>query len=150
MLLSTIPPWRPAAAFNIWTDIEEQTQWTIGSSVEAGTAIAMRSDESSGLKAGQFVGSALASVASYRMFSLAAGGNFIPQPDKSLRAIETAKVGLNLGYIFKNFTNQPPAFIKNLVIGPSLTMPIWTTPHVVIPFFDVNFAFGGTPAPVQP
>lgn len=130
-------------AFNLWTDVEQQTQWTLGSSVAGGTAMALRHDDASGLKAGQFVGSALAQVANYRLLSLWAGGNFIPQSDHTLKAIETAKVGINLGYLLKGFKNQPPEIIKNLVFGPSLTMPIWTTPHTVIPFFDLNYAFAG-------
>lgn len=134
----------PAFGWNLWTDIEQQTQWTLGSSVAAGTAMALRHDDASGLKAGQFVGSALAQVGNYRMLSLWAGGNFIPQADRSLKAIETAKVGLNFGYLLQGFKNQPPDLIKNLVFGPSLTMPIWTTPHTIIPFLDANYAFGGT------
>lgn len=134
-----------AFAFNLWEDVQQNTQWTLGSSVEAGTAVALRSDESLGLKAGQFTGSALASVSNYRMLNLAAGGTFIPQNNgNNLKATETVKVGLNLGYVFKGFANQPPALIKSLVIGPSISMPIWTTPHVVIPWFDINYAFGGS------
>lgn len=145
-----IGPLRPAAAFNLWDDIKLQTQWTLGSAVAAGTSIAMRSDSSSGLKAGQFVGSALAQISNYRMLSLWGGGTFVPQADRSLKAVESAKIGINLGYLFKGFTNPPPALIQNLVVGPSLSMPIWTTPHVVIPFFDANYAFGGTTAPATP
>lgn len=133
-----------ALAFNLWDDLEEQTQWTLGSSVAAGTAVAMRHENSLDLKAGQFIGSALAQFANYRMFSVWAGGNFIPREDKTLKAIETAKIGINLGYLLRGFSNQPPTIIQNLVFGPSLSMPIWTTPHVVIPFFDINYAFGGT------
>lgn len=141
-VLLSMGPLMPAAAFNLWTDIQEQTQWTLGSAVAVGTSIALRHDDASGVKAGQFVGSALAQVASYRMLSLWAGGTFIPQEDQSLRAIETGKVGFNLGYLLKGFKNQPPPVIQNLVFGPSISMPLWTTPHTVIPFFDINYKFG--------
>jgi hypothetical protein len=129
-------------AFNLWSDIQTQTQWTLGSSVQAGTAIAMRHDDSTGVKAGQFVGSALASISNYRFLNLSAGGNFIPQANGTMRALDTAKLGINLAYIFKGFVNQPPAAISNLVIGPSLSTSLVTTPHVVIPFFDINYSFG--------
>lgn len=142
-------PWRPAAAFDLWSDVKAQTQWTLGSSVAAGSAVAFRSDESLGVKGGQFIGSALAQIASYRMFSVWAGGNFIPQADHSLKAIETGKVGLNLGYFLQGFTNKPPDVLSNLVVGPSLMMPLWTTPHVVVPFLDINYRFGAVDKPAQ-
>lgn len=137
-------PIRPVFAFDLWQDIQQKTEWRLGDSVAAGTSIALRHDDASGLKAGQFVGSALAQFSSYRMLSAWAGGTFVPKPDQTLKATETVKIGLNLGYFLTGFVNQPPVLLKNLVIGPSLSMPIWTTPHVVIPFFDINFAFGGT------
>lgn len=133
-------------AFNLWTDIEQNTQWTLGSSVQAGTAVAMRSDASTNVQAGQFVGSALASIADYRFLDLSAGGTFIPQPTGGLKALDTAKIGINLGYLLKGFTNQPPDVIKNLVFGPSLTTTLVSTPHVFIPFFDINYAWGGSSA----
>lgn len=138
---------RFAFAFNLWEDVQKETQWTLGSSVAAGTSVALRHDDSSGLQGGEFVGSALAQVSSYRFLSLWGGGTFIPQADKSLKAVDTVKVGFNLAYLFKGFANQPPEFIKNLVVGPSLTMPLFTTPHVVIPFFDLNYQFGGAAKP---
>lgn len=134
-----------AQAFNLLTDIKEQTQWTLGSAVSAGTAVAMRHDDSLDVRAGQFIGSALAQVSNYRMLSFWAGGNFIPINNGStMKAVETAKFGFNMGYLLKGFAHQPPDIIKNLVFGPSVSMPIWTSPHVVIPFFDVNYAFAGT------
>lgn len=140
----------PVHAFNLIQDIDKNTQWTLGSSVNAGTSIVLRHDDSVNARAGQFVGSALASVANYRMLNLSAGGTFIPQPGGDLKALDTAKVGLNLAYVFQNFANQPPAIIKNLVVGPALATSIVTTPHVVIPTFDINYAFGGTATPQQP
>lgn len=136
-----------AFAFNLWRDIETETQWTLGSSVAAGTAVALKNEDSLNIRGGQFIGSALAQISNYRMLSVWAGGNFIPRGDNGLRAVDTGKIGLNLGYFFKNFVNQPPDLIKNLVIGPSLSTSIWTTPHVFVPFVDCNFAFGGMPQP---
>jgi hypothetical protein len=132
-----------AFAFDLWQDVQQQTQWTLGSSVEAGTAVALRSDASTNVKGGQFIGSALASIANYRFLNVSAGGNFIPQPNGTLRALDTGKLGINLAYIFKGFVNQPPAMLTNLVIGPSLSTSLVSTPHVVIPFFDINYSFGG-------
>lgn len=132
-----------AHAFNLWEDVQQQTQWTLGSSVEAGTAVAIRHDDSLNLKAGQFVGSALAQISNYRMLSLWAGGNFIPQDGGTLKAQDAVKIGFNLGYLFKDFANQPPDIIKNLVVGPSISTSLVSTPHVVIPWFDINYQFGG-------
>lgn len=120
-------------AFNLITDVEQQTQWTVGQQASAGTAINLRN--------GELAASALAGIASYRMFSIWYGGTFVNSSDHSMT--DTAKVGLNLGYFLKNFTNQPPALISNLVIGPSFAMSLISTPRVGTPFFDVNYSFGG-------
>lgn len=132
-----------ASAFNPWEDIQAETQWDLGHSVAAGTAVALKSNDTYGVKAGQFVGSALAEVADYRFISIWAGGNFIKQPNGELKALDTGKLGLNLAYVFKGFKNQPPELIRNLVIGPSLTFPIFTTPHVAMWWIDANYQFGG-------
>lgn len=123
-----------AFAFNLWKDIEEQTEWKVGDSVSAGTAVNLRN--------GQYCGSALAQIAQYRFLSAWYGGTFIPQADQSLRAVDTAKIGLNLGYIFSGFKNQPPAFLTRLVIGPSFAIPLFSTPHKGTPFIDINYQFG--------
>lgn len=132
----------PSHAFNLLTDIDQETTWCLGSSAQAGTAVLLRHDDSVNAKAGQFVGSALACVSNYRFLNLSAGGTFIPQPDGALRALDTVKVGLNLAYVFKNFVNQPPAILNNLIVGPSLLTSVVSTPHVFIPAVDINWKFG--------
>lgn len=129
-------------AFNLITDIEQQTTWSLGSSVQAGTAVALKSDASTSVKAGQFLGSAMADVADYRFLNLSAGGIFVPQSDGTLRALDSAKMGLNFSYLFRNFANQPPALLKNLVVGPTISTTLVTTPHVFIPSVEVNYQFG--------
>lgn len=133
-----------ASAFNLWTDVQQNTQWTLGSQVEAGTSVALRSADAYNVKAGQFVGSALASISNYRFLNLSAGGTSITQPDGSTKLLDTAKLGLNLGYILKGFSNQPPALLQNLVFGPTLSTTLVTTPHVIVPMFNLNYSFGGT------
>ena len=145
-------PLKPAAAFDLWQDVQNETKWTFGSAAQAGMAIALRHDDSINLKGGQIVGSALASVMDYRFLNFSAGGTFVPQLNGTLKALDTGKIGLNLGYFLKDFINQPPDLIKNLVIGPSLTTTLVTTPHVFVPFFDIHMSFGGSPTapPVKP
>ena len=140
LLLSSIVV--PCYGFNLLTDIQQNTQWTLGSAVETGTAVALRSDSSTNIKGGEFVGSALASLANYRFLNLSAGGTFIPQQDGSLKAFDTGKIGINLGYFLKGFTNQAPAIIQNMVFGPSLATTLVTTPHIFIRMFDINYTFG--------
>lgn len=136
----TVP--QNVSAFNLWEDIQKETQWTLGSVAAAGTAVALKDEDSLGLHAGDLVASGLASISQYRMFSLWYGGNVIPNGGDT-RLVDTAKVGLNLGYFLTGFTNQPPALIKNLVIGPSISYSLIATPRVLIPFFDVNYKFSG-------
>ncbi len=45
------------AAINLWDDVKTQARWTFGTSAQAGMAMAMRSDDSVNVKAGQVVGS---------------------------------------------------------------------------------------------
>jgi hypothetical protein len=125
---------RVGSAFNLWTDIQQNTQWTLGQNAAGGTALNLRN--------GQFDGSALAQVATYRFLSLWGGGTFIPQSDQTIKAIDTVKVGLNLNYFLTGFANKPPEVLQRIVIGPSFAMPLFTTPRVGIPFLDINYAFG--------
>ena len=137
-------PLRLAAAFDLWKDIQEQTRWTLGESVAAGTSVALRSVDKDDIhiSGGQYVGSALAQVSNYRFLSLWAGGTFIPTSDGTLKAIDTGKIGLNLASVFAGFVDQPPAIVRSLVIGPSIAMNLFSSPRVAIPFIDINFKFG--------
>lgn len=131
-----------AFGFNLIQDVDTQTKWDLGSAVEAGTSVLLKSEQSVNGQAGQFVGSALAEVADYRFLSLWGGGTFIPQPNGDLRALDSAKIGINLSYFFNDFVNKPPAIINNLVIGPGLATSIVSTPRVLIPTVDINYKFG--------
>ena len=139
-------PLRPLFAFNLWDDIKQQTQWTFGNAAAGGTAFALKSDDSLNLKTGDLVASALASISQYRFLSFWYGANQIPQPSGGPRLIDTAKLGFNLSYLFVNFANQPPELLKHLVIGPSLSYSIITTPRVFVPFFDLQYQFGAIAA----
>ena len=131
-----------AHAFNLLTDIQQQTTFPIGQVAAAGTAVALKDNPSLNLHAGDLVVSALAEGVNYRMFSGWYGGNMIPNGVGGARLVDTAKIGLNLGYFLTGFTNQPPAVIKNLVFGPSVSYSLITTPRVFCPFFDINYSFG--------
>lgn len=131
-----------AHAFNLWQDVKEQTQWTLGSVASAGTAVALKNEDGLDLKAGDFVPSFLASITQYRMFSLWWGGNSFKLADGTTVIKDTAKIGFNLAYVFRGFVNQPPTLLQNLVVGPSVSFNVVTAPRYVIPFLDINYAFG--------
>ena len=137
-------PLQSVMAFNLWEDIQQQTRWTLGESVAAGTSVALRNVDRDDIHVsrGQYVGSALAQVSNYRFLSLWAGGTFIPTSDGTLKAIDSGKVGINLANVFAGFVNQPPAIINSLVIGPSIAMNLFSSPRVAIPFIDINYKFG--------
>lgn len=134
---------RHAYAFNLISDIDTQTTWTLGQVASAGTSIDLRN--------GQYDVSEFAQVANYRMLGLWYGGVEIPQADGTVKLTDAGKIGINLIYLFKGFTNQPPELIKNLVIGPAIAANVFTTPRKLNYFVDINYSFGGatpTPAPV--
>jgi len=124
-----------ALAFNLISDVEQQTTFPIGQTASAGTAV--------NLKTGALSASFLAEVANYRMLSLWYGGTYVNTADANLT--DTAKIGINIGYFLTGFANKPPAILTNLVIGPSYAMSLISTPRVGTPFFDINYKFGGTP-----
>lgn len=137
-------------AFNLITDIEQQTTFPIGQAASAGTAV--------NLKTGSLSASALAEIANYRMFSGWYGGTMLNPSDG--RMTDTAKIGLNVGYFLTGFVNQPPLILRNLVVGPSVACSLISTPRVATYLFDFNFRFGGdtalpkavtpSPAPTTP
>lgn len=137
-------------AFNLWQDIQQNTQWTLGSNAAAGTAVALKTNDALGVQAGQYVPSFLAQITQYRFLSAWWGGNEIKQPDGTQKLFDTAKLGFNVAYVFNGFVNQPPDLIKRLVVGPSVTVNLLTTPHVFVPFVDINYQFGSTPTNTQP
>lgn len=134
---------QPLLAFNLWQDIQQNTQWTLGQNAAAGTAVALKHNDALGIAAGQYVPSFLAQISQYRFLSAWWGGNQIKQGDGTLKLVDTAKLGFNVAYLFNGFVNQPPDLIKRLVIGPSVTLNLFSTPHVLVPFFDINYQFGG-------
>ncbi len=134
-----------AQAFNLWHDIQAQTQWTLGENAAAGTSV--------NLKNGDFYGSEFAGIASYRFLSTWYGGVNIPKDDHTLKFTDAAKLGFNANYFLTGFANQPPEFLQRLVIGPAIACPIFTTPRVVAYFIDINYVFGNiktVPMPPAP
>jgi hypothetical protein len=124
---------RMAFAFNLWHDIQEKTEWTLGDVAAAGTAINLRN--------GDLAYSALAEIGRYRFLSGWYGGTKVNKTDENLT--DSAKIGFNLNYIFKGFVNKPPKFIDNLVVGPSYAISLLSSPRQGTPFFDINYSFGG-------
>lgn len=137
----------PAYAYNPITDIEQNTTFPIGQAASAGTAVNLRTGETST--------SMLAEIAVYRnMLALSYGGTRVNKADANFT--DTAKVGLNLSWVFSKFTNQLPAqaqFLKNLNVGPSFAINLIGGPRKGVPFMDINYVFGNggtapTPSPV--
>lgn len=124
-----------ANAFNLITDVEQQTQWTFGQVAAAGTSINLRN--------GQYDPSEFAQIANYRMLSLWYGGIEIPQGDGTIKLTDSAKMGFNLGYFLRNFVDKPPLIFQNLVVGPAISTSLATTPRVVNYWVDINYQFSG-------
>ena len=133
-------------AYNLITDIENNMTFPVGQVAQAGTAINLRN--------GQTSTSMLAQVAVYRnMLALSYGGTRVNQSDAQFT--DTAKVGLNLSWVFSKFTNPLPAqaqFLKNINVGPSYAINLISSPRVGTPFMDISYVFGSggtapTPAP---
>ncbi len=130
-------------AFNLITDLEDNTYWTVGQTAAAGTAIS--------LKDGSISASELAEIATYRMFSTWYGGTQVSNNDgKTFTMTDTFKVGFNLNWFFSKFKHGLPdqaKWLNNIVIGPSFAIPVFSSPRVGKPFFDVNYRFGGSSVP---
>jgi hypothetical protein len=146
-LISTIWwPLRPAAAFNPITDFKENVQWTFGKAAEVGTAVKLAG--AGDMKPGDTSTSILAGIADYRWFSFAVGGTRVNQSDANFT--DTAKLGLKLTSFFDWFKNPPTpemAFLRNLNVGPSYAISMFSSPHAGTLFLDVNYRFGGSSAP---
>jgi hypothetical protein len=131
-------------AYNPITDIEQNTTFPIGQAASAGTAVNLRN--------GQTSTPMLAEIAVYRnMLALSYGGTRVNQSDANFT--DTAKIGLNLSWVFSKFSNQLPAqaqFLKNLNVGPSFAINLISGPRKGTPFMDLNYVFGQggtTPVP---
>lgn len=142
-LLLTILVASPIWSFNLWRDVQENTQWTLGENASAGTAV--------NVKNGNLYGSEFAGIASYRMFSTWYGGINIPQGDNTMKFTDAAKLGLNLNYFLAGFANKPPELLKRIVIGPAIAYPLLVTPRTPTYTIDINYLFGNiNTAPLPP
>lgn len=142
-------PLRPAAAFNLVTDLRDNIQWTFGRQAEVGTAVKLFG--AGDLKAGETATSLLAGVADYRWFTFSVGGTRVNQNDANFT--DTAKLGLKLTDFLGWFKNPPTpemAFLKNLNVGPSYAMSMFSSPHTGTLFLDINYQFGGPATPTAP
>jgi hypothetical protein len=134
-----------AFAFNLWEDVQQNTQWTLGENASVGTAYDVVKD--------QIDVSELAQIASYRFLSAWYGGIQVPQADNTVKWTDAGKIGLNLNYFLAGFAHRPPEVLQRIVIGPAYAMPIFVKPHRGTLFIDVNYVFGslGTvPSKVPP
>ena len=128
-----------AFAFNLWTDVTQNTKWTFGQAAQAGEGYDFASKK--------WDTSALAEVAEYRCLALSYGATFLDA--NSSTATDTVNVGFLSNFFFKMFANQPPpsmAWVENLNIGPSYAVPVFSgaTGHKGVFLLDVNFKFSGS------
>jgi hypothetical protein len=139
LALFLMVPWRPAAAFNLVTDIQNNVVWTFGQSAQAG--------EGYDFSAQKWDSSVLAEIAEYRFLSLSYGATFLDS--SSNNATDTIKIGMLSSFFFKLFTHQPTpqmAWMENLNIGPSFAIPVFSgsTGHRGVLLLDINYRFSGT------
>lgn len=140
-------PNRPVFAWNPLTDVRDNLQWTFGKKVEAGLAVKLAG--AGDLERGDTATSALAGIFDYRFLAFSYGGIRVNKNDANVT--DTAKLGYKVTSFFDWFKNPPTpemAWMRNLNIGPALSMPIIARKHPVTLFLDINYQFGGTaPSP---
>lgn len=137
-------PLTPAFAWNPITDVRDNLQWTFGKKAELGIAVKLAG--AGDLDKGDTATSALAGIADYRFLAFSYGGIVVNKG--SGEKTDTFKIGLRATSFFDWFKNAPTpemAFMRNLNLGPALSMPVIARSHPVALFFDVNYQFGGSP-----
>lgn len=135
-------------AWNPITDVRDNVVWTFGKTAEVGEAVKIAGGGD--LANGETTTSVLAGIADYRWFCLSYGGTRVNHTDQNFT--DTAKVGIRLNAFFnwfKNPTTPEMEFLKNLNVGPSYSMSLFSSPHVGTLFLDINYRFGSAPAPVS-
>lgn len=128
-------------AWNPVTDLRENVVWTFGKTAEMGTA--MKIAGAGDLKSTELANSALMGIADYRFLTLSYGGTIIDRDGTQFT--DTAKIGFRLNKFFDWFKNPitpEMEFLRNINIGPSFAMPLFTEPHAGALFVDFNYRFG--------
>lgn len=129
-----------AFAWNPVTDVRENWVWTLGKTAEVGTAVKITG--AGDLKPGETALSMLAGVADYQFLTFSYGGTRINKSNENFT--DTAKIGIRLTKFFDWFKNGPTeemAWMRNLNVGPSFSMPLLSEPHAGTLFLDINYRF---------
>lgn len=137
-------PNRPVFAWNPVTDLRENVIWTFGKAADIGTAVKLTGSDTQ-MKDGETATSMLAGIADYRFLTLSYGGTQTNKAGTTMT--DTMKVGLRLTSFFDLFTHPTTpemAWMKNINVGPSLSLPLFSTPRVGILLLDANYRFGGS------
>lgn len=126
-----------AFAFNLITDVRDNTFWKLGQVAQAG--------EGYNFTAKEWDASALAEVAEYRFLSFSYGGTQVDA--NSSKATDTFKVGLLSNFffaLFKNPVTPQMSWLQNLNVGPSYAIPVFSgsTGHKGTLLADINYKFG--------
>jgi hypothetical protein len=133
-----------AFAWNPLTDVRDNLIWTFGKTADAGIAVKVAG--AGDLEPGDTATSALAGIADYRFLTISYGGIRVNKNDA--KVTDTFKTGLRLTSFFDLFKNPPTqemSFMKNINIGPAISVPIISRTHPVTLFLEANYQFGGTP-----
>ena len=112
-----------AFAWNPITDVRDNLQWTFGQKAEVGEAVKLAG--AGDLDRGDTATSFLAGIADYRFLTFSYGGIRVNRNDAIVT--DTFKTGFRLTSFFDLFKNQPTpemTFMRNLNIGPALSMPV--------------------------
>lgn len=132
-----------AYAWNPLIDLRDNLQWTFGKKAETG--IAVKIGGAGDLEKGDTATSALAGIFDYHFLSAAYGGIKVNKNDA--KVTDSFKIGLQLTSFFDLFKNPPTAemaFMRNINVGPVMSMPVISRSHPVTWFLEGNYAFGGS------
>jgi len=127
--------------WNPITDVRDNLQWTFGKKAETGVAVKIAG--AGDLEKGDTATSALAGIADYRFLALSYGGIVVNRGDA--HPTDTFKLGFKLTSFFDLFKNPPTAemeFMRNINIGPAMSMPVISRTHPVTWFLQANYEFG--------
>ena len=128
-------------AKNLIMDVRENLVWTFGKTAEVGQGVKIAGGGD--LDEGDTTTSFLAGIADYRFLTFSYGGTRINRSDENFT--DTMKVGIRLSSFFALFRNEPTpemSWMKNLNIGPSFAIPLFSRPRSGALFIDINYSFG--------
>jgi hypothetical protein len=138
-------PLRPAAAWNPIRDVQEKLVWTLGEQASLGTAYKIAGGGN--LENGKRGDSAMFGIFDYRFLKASYGA--ISDPANGSKIGDGLKAGLKLNYFlgwFKSPQTPVMAFLNNINVGPTYTVPLLSSPRSGILWVEANYSFEKAPA----